>query len=82
MHVCICVSCVYTCVSVLQKVLDGPVSCDSNQLPGAAIADLGTTTENNCYTVFILSSKKSRGAGQWWRTPLIPALGRQRQVDF
>jgi hypothetical protein len=20
--------------------------------------------------------------GQWWRTPLIPALGRQRQVDF
>jgi hypothetical protein len=21
-------------------------------------------------------------AGQWWRTPLIPALGRQRQVDF
>jgi hypothetical protein len=22
------------------------------------------------------------GAGQWWCTPLIPALGRQRQVDF
>jgi hypothetical protein len=21
-------------------------------------------------------------AGQWWRTPLIPALGRQRQADF
>jgi hypothetical protein len=21
-------------------------------------------------------------AGWWWRTPLIPALGRQRQVDF
>ena len=21
-------------------------------------------------------------AWQWWRTPLIPALGRQRQVDF
>jgi hypothetical protein len=20
--------------------------------------------------------------GQWWRTPLIPALGRQRQADF
>jgi hypothetical protein len=20
--------------------------------------------------------------GQWWRTPLIPALGRQREVDF
>ena len=21
-------------------------------------------------------------AGRWWRTPLIPALGRQRQVDL
>jgi hypothetical protein len=21
-------------------------------------------------------------AGQWWHIPLIPALGRQRQVDF
>jgi hypothetical protein len=21
-------------------------------------------------------------AGRWWRTPLIPALGRQRQGDF
>jgi hypothetical protein len=21
-------------------------------------------------------------AWQWWHTPLIPALGRQRQVDF
>jgi hypothetical protein len=21
-------------------------------------------------------------AKQWWRTPLIPALGRQRQADF
>ena len=20
--------------------------------------------------------------GRWWRTPLIPAFGRQRQVDF
>jgi hypothetical protein len=21
-------------------------------------------------------------AGRWWHTPLIPALGRQKQVDF
>jgi hypothetical protein len=21
-------------------------------------------------------------AGQWWHTPSIPALGRQKQVDF
>jgi hypothetical protein len=26
--------------------------------------------------------KKTETAGQWWRRPLIPALGRQRQVDF
>jgi hypothetical protein len=28
------------------------------------------------YCVFV------KQAGQWWRTPLIPALGRQRQADF
>ena len=26
--------------------------------------------------------KKCFLAGQWWHTPLIPALGSQRQVDF
>jgi hypothetical protein len=26
--------------------------------------------------------KNPKGAGQWWHVPLIPALGRQRQVDF
>jgi hypothetical protein len=26
--------------------------------------------------------KNLSAAGRWWRTPLIPALGRQRQVDF
>jgi hypothetical protein len=26
--------------------------------------------------------KKSSPTGQWWCTPLIPALGRQRQMDF
>jgi hypothetical protein len=26
--------------------------------------------------------KKLKVIRAWWRTPLIPALGRQRQVDF
>jgi hypothetical protein len=29
--------------------------------------------------IVIIKNKSSR---QWWHTPLIPALGRQRQVDF
>jgi hypothetical protein len=26
--------------------------------------------------------RKTGRARQWWHTPLIPALGKQRQVDF
>jgi hypothetical protein len=29
-----------------------------------------------------VSLKNTEIAGQWWRTPLIMALRRQRQVDF
>jgi hypothetical protein len=25
---------------------------------------------------------RAPSAGQWWHMPLIPALGRQRQMDF
>jgi hypothetical protein len=31
---------------------------------------------------FQLGIKRVGFTGQWWHTPLIPALGRQRQVDF
>jgi hypothetical protein len=36
-------------------------------------------TLQDILTVFYRSLET---AGQWWHTPLIPALGRQRQVDF
>jgi hypothetical protein len=29
-----------------------------------------------------LKKKKNGFSRAWWRTPLIPALGRQRQADF
>jgi hypothetical protein len=32
--------------------------------------------------MFAFSILKIWLAGWWWLTPLIPALGRQRQVDF
>jgi hypothetical protein len=43
--------------------------------------------EIHMHTLEIQKSKTFRSlrmckAGQWWRTPLILALGRLRQVDF
>jgi hypothetical protein len=32
--------------------------------------------------VWTLKEKDHQAAGQWWCTPFIPALGRQRQADF
>jgi hypothetical protein len=48
---------------------------------------IGTNNNNSNKTprkqgvgsVIIKTDKRAR---QWWRMPLIPALGRQRQVDF
>jgi hypothetical protein len=35
------------------------------------------------FFLFVLLKKKDLFiAAQWWHTPLIPALGRQRQADF
>jgi hypothetical protein len=30
----------------------------------------------------LIFKKKKQMSQAWWRTPLIPALGRQRQADF
>ena len=36
------------------------------------------------WVVFVISKKKKKKTSQvwWWHTPLILALGRQRQADF
>jgi hypothetical protein len=33
-------------------------------------------------TLIKVSTETHKEAGQWWLTPLIPALGRKRQVDL
>jgi hypothetical protein len=49
---------------------------------------LPNSTNSSWVTFFFFSFSGGGGefkdgvAGQWWRTPLIPALGRQRQADF
>jgi hypothetical protein len=35
-----------------------------------------------CLFIFIRDALKRWLSWAWWRTPLIPALGRQRQADF
>jgi hypothetical protein len=53
-----------------------------NKLPKAVLCslDFGLGT---CYYVHKINKyRKIHLTGQWWRTPLIPALGRQRQVNF
>jgi hypothetical protein len=47
----------------------------------AGISGIGRSgTEND--KMFVFHSRLMHVTGQWWHTPLIPALGRQRQVDF
>jgi hypothetical protein len=47
------------------------------------ILSLSSTSENYyLITLFIRSYFKKKYSGAWWRTPLIPALGSQRQADF
>jgi hypothetical protein len=47
----------------------------SGEMSGIGVGDVKFTKNQQ-------KVKLKNKAGQWWRTPLIPALGRQRQVDF
>ena len=62
-----------------------PCSCILPHLPGAPISvvtSFGTLCSPLIPESSLIDSIKKIGARQWWHTPLIPALGRQRQVDF
>jgi hypothetical protein len=47
---------------------------------------LSSGVSEDSYSVLIyikyINLKKKKKAGWWWCMPLIPALGRQRQVNF
>jgi hypothetical protein len=51
-------------------------------LPGINPEDAPTCNKDTCSTMFIAALFIIARAWQWWRIPLIAALGRQRQVDF
>jgi hypothetical protein len=48
--------------------------------PNGSDHDPGTHIQDTPSTVF--QHKSLMKTGHWWHTPLIPALGRQRQADF
>jgi hypothetical protein len=43
---------------------------------------IGKVENCMCKFVKILTDERPNLAGQWWHMTLIPALERQRQVDF
>ena len=51
---------------------------------GSNFVHLGENEEWDAINLFVILIiiKIKTSAGQLWRMPLIPALGRQRQVDF
>jgi hypothetical protein len=61
----------HTAASLNSSLLN-PAEFRSLQLQNLKLVIVGNTD---------LGEKKKK-AGRWWRTPLIPALGRQKQADF
>jgi hypothetical protein len=56
-----------------------PIPEDNMPYDSIGLADPGT---NKKMGPKFNTIKNFNGARQWWCTPLMPALGRQRQADF
>jgi hypothetical protein len=52
-----------------------------NHLKWDLMPSSGVSEESNLIYIYNVFKEKKKSQA-WWRTPLIPALGRQRQVDF
>jgi hypothetical protein len=73
---------VYMCVGLYMN------GCQGGQKK--ALVSPGIVVKGGCelpnmgagFRSLIFSKNSKHGAGQWWRTPLTPALGKQRQADF
>jgi hypothetical protein len=51
-------------------------------LPASNVSKKTGTPGSERETLTQRISKSDRWSRAWWRKPLVPALGRQRQVDF
>jgi hypothetical protein len=61
------------------------VICDhilDNKDPHLQVCWISGQPPGNEQALSLLRKRTSRASQAWWRTPLIPALGRQRQEDF
>ena len=47
-----------------------------------SLKEMGPRKDSFSLSFTVMALKKATWAGRWWHTPLIPALGRQRQADF
>jgi hypothetical protein len=68
-------------LTALPKVLSSNPRTTCNEIWCPLLVCQKTATLYLCI-IINKSLKKNKRAGKWWCTPILPALGRQRQVDF